>query len=341
MVKVSVIIPVYNNEKFLKKCLISVLNQTYSNLEIILIDDGSTDQSLKICNDISEEDSRVIVLSKHNEGQGIARNYGLTFCTGNFVTFVDADDYLDSYCIEKLMSFMIEYNVDFVVGGYKKVSSSKVLYEETYPNKKNLNPKKDISSRMLGDLPNTDDSIKSTVWNSLYKRKIIIDNKITFSSERKVFSEDTVFNLDYMEFCTNAFICDSIGYNYRLNFDSTSKKYDANKMRLINEYLDYIADRFESNNSALLRAQRTYLVNYKRCIIQEKNNPDVYSIFGLNKRIKYIINNFKARFVLKNYPICALHKKDQVVFSLCRMKLSFILSILVYYSIGRKKDFSN
>ena len=93
--KISVIIPVYNVEKYLKRCLDSVINQTYKNLEIILVDDGSTDNSGKICDEYAKNDKRIIVIHKENGGVSVARNIGLDICTGDYVNFIDSDDWID------------------------------------------------------------------------------------------------------------------------------------------------------------------------------------------------------------------------------------------------------
>ena len=103
MNKISIIIPVYQVEKYIKRCLDSILSQTYSNLEIILIDDGSRDMSGKICDEYTIKDSRIKVIHQDNAGVSVARNKGLDICTGDYVTFVDSDDFLEPLMYEKMM----------------------------------------------------------------------------------------------------------------------------------------------------------------------------------------------------------------------------------------------
>ena len=112
--KLSVIVPVYNAEKKLSKCIESITNQTYKNLEIILIDDGSTDNSLKICTDYKEKDNRIKVIHCENGGVSKARNIGLKNCTGDLVTFIDSDDFIDVNTYEKCINIFNDYNVDSV-----------------------------------------------------------------------------------------------------------------------------------------------------------------------------------------------------------------------------------
>src|SRR5699024_165398 len=103
MLKLSIIVPIYNSEKRLGRCLNSIINQSYKNIEIILVNDGSTDTSLEICNEFKKKDSRVKVINKENEGVALARNDGLLVATGDYIAFVDSDDYLDLTMYENLL----------------------------------------------------------------------------------------------------------------------------------------------------------------------------------------------------------------------------------------------
>ena len=128
--KVSVIIPVYNVEPFLERCLGSVLSQTYANIEIILINDGSTDKSPQICDEYAKKDSRIVVIHKQNGGQSDARNFGLDICKGDYISFVDSDDWIEPTYIEDLLNLIQKENVDIAICElertrlYKKVQSS-------------------------------------------------------------------------------------------------------------------------------------------------------------------------------------------------------------------------
>ena len=119
MDKVSIIVPVYNNEEFLDKCLKSIINQTYKNLEIILINDGSKDNSLKIMKDYAIKDTRIIIIDKKNEGVSKARNDGIKKATGQYITFVDSDDYIDLTQIEEMYNAIKKNKVDVVRSNYK------------------------------------------------------------------------------------------------------------------------------------------------------------------------------------------------------------------------------
>ena len=122
--KITVIVPVYNVENYLNKCLDSLINQTYKNLEIIVINDGSTDNSGIICQEYAQKDNRIIYVEKENGGQSEARNMGLDRMTGSYVTFVDSDDWVESDYVETLYQKITEYQTDIAVGNYCKFNES-------------------------------------------------------------------------------------------------------------------------------------------------------------------------------------------------------------------------
>jgi len=131
----SVIVPIYNVDRYLKKCLDSLLNQTYTNLEIILINDGSTDSSYEICKQYAGKDPRFRLINKENGGLGQARNVGLENANGDIYAFVDSDDWIDIRMFEKMISAMEEYNADIVQCNYCRTRSEKinVLEQTEYP----------------------------------------------------------------------------------------------------------------------------------------------------------------------------------------------------------------
>ena len=130
---VSIVVPVYNVEKYLKKCIDSLIDQTYQNIEILLVDDGSTDNSGKICDDYAKRYSFVYSFHKANSGLGFTRNYGLERINGEYVTFVDSDDYLGKDAIKRLVAGLDGKSIDTVIGGYSKVKDNgDVLYTREY-----------------------------------------------------------------------------------------------------------------------------------------------------------------------------------------------------------------
>lgn len=128
---ISVIVPIYNTEKYLEKCITSILDQSYHNLEVILINDGSTDNSEEICNRFQEIDKRIIVKYQENSGVSVARNQGLKIAKGDFISFVDSDDYLHPEMLERLWNYLKEYNADIAMCDFFKVFDGKLI-EQCY-----------------------------------------------------------------------------------------------------------------------------------------------------------------------------------------------------------------
>lgn len=119
---VSIIVPVYNCERYIKDCVNSLINQTYTNLEIILINDGSKDKSAEIIQNQYCGDKRIVFIDKSNEGVSAARNLGIKMAHGDYLMFVDGDDYISTDCIENALEYIQKYNLDFVLGGTQKFS---------------------------------------------------------------------------------------------------------------------------------------------------------------------------------------------------------------------------
>lgn len=194
--KVSIIVPVYNTEKYLKKCLDSIINQTHKNLEIILVDDGSTDNSGKIADDYARKDKRIKVLHQKNQGQSTARNNGLKISTGDFVGFIDSDDAIDKTFVKKLLAPYLDNNdTALTICGihYKRLnqhSAENVYINPLRPAKKNESNKAYILYLLA-----IDGRLYSSV-NKLYHTKIA--RTIQFDKSLN-FAEDTKFVLDYLK----------------------------------------------------------------------------------------------------------------------------------------------
>lgn len=211
---VSVILPTYNVEKYLDKCLKSIYNQTYKNIEIIIVIDGATDNSYKISSEWQKKDARINVIYQENAGSGPARNNGLKNAHGQFVIFIDPDDWVDEVMIERFVEYQNQYNVDMVISGY---------IEETYYGEL-VDYKPVIYSEKL--LKNPEDVYKFYVDLSLMKaihaptrilfNKQIIDNyHIEFPDLRR--SQDVVFNYLYYDKIKSLFVTKDTFYHYRMN----------------------------------------------------------------------------------------------------------------------------
>ena len=311
--KISIIIPFYNSEKYLDRCIKSILNQTYENLEIILVDDGSTDNSLKLCHKYKMKDKRVFVYHKKNEGVSSARNFGLEKATGMYIAFVDSDDYLENDMYELMFKNLIENKSDIAICNiYLEDLNKKILFnyrakdmmffKDKYPTYSYYNP-----------------SISGYVCNKLYVRKVIYSLKnsyIKFNSNITI-AEDDLFNYEII--LNNSQLkytyIDKKLYHYILNGDSvTSKTYNEKKLT----YFDAKEKEIDILNhigisSDFLKAD--YIINYVRTkIIMEKlklKSTDKYESIKkksnlYKKEVKYCNLNFNLKiklFVVTKIPL--------------------------------------
>lgn len=239
---VSVIIPVYNAEIYLDKCIESVLDQSYTNLEVILINDGSTDSSEDICLRFSNIDNRVIYIKQHNAGPSSARNNGINIAKGEFIQFIDADDYLTPNSVEVMVNAMEDS--DFVIASYYN------LFENAVEEKVTISPK--VVGKYFKDdlLPRWGELVVEEMfhytWNKLYKNKFIKD-RIKFDENIKI-SEDMIFNIDYISVIEKINIINTpIYYHIFYNQDSITKRYYSGLFEMRAKTHKYIKDFLISN----------------------------------------------------------------------------------------------
>ena len=189
---VSVVLSIYNVEKYLERCLKSVIEQTYTNLEILLIDDGSTDHCSEICDKWEKKDNRIRVVHKKNAGLGMARNTGIEEAKGKYICFFDSDDYIDSKTIEHTTKILEKEKADLVVFGYFDVSNNGEIVQAHIPTEKiEVYKGKKIQKELLKEsLERKKYNINLSAWSALYSTKMIRNANWKFVSERNIISED-------------------------------------------------------------------------------------------------------------------------------------------------------
>lgn len=318
---ISVIVPVYNVEKYIRQCLDSIINQTYKNLEIILVDDGSTDNSGQICDEYAVKDNRIKVIHKENGGQSSARNTGLDVCTsgGDFVAFVDSDDWLESDMYETLYRDMRRTKADIVVCGYYV---EYLKYTAIKNNEENFFDSNEIVLENCFYNKN----FQNAVWCKLYNRNIF--NKIRFPEGR--IYEDMLILLEILEQSSSVLITDKILYHYRQQNNSTMnmRTYEKSfeKITACQEILLKIQKKHSNLlNLAYSQLYRHYLyllddILLERIVVH-KGGFDIKDIKKyFRKNILEILNN----------PVINFKKKI--------MYMSVAISPKIYNSMRKNKD---
>ncbi len=242
---IDIIVPVYNVERFLDICVKRILNQSYQNFELILINDGSTDSCAKICDEFARIDPRVKVIHKHNEGVSVARNIGLSYATAQYVTFCDADDFWERDHLEKLLKSINDSDADVAVSNFNIVNTNSQVIDKA----KHLIGEVvfltncDILKALFDML--TKYALGWEVWTRIFKTDIIKNNKIHFPTTCKNYAEDLAFVFTYSFYTKKIISVDSATYNYRIR-DNSMMRTSENVAKLdeMNEVSFWLYPRF-------------------------------------------------------------------------------------------------
>lgn len=279
---ISIIVPIYNVSKYLDRCMESLLKQTYTNIEIIMVDDGSPDDCGNKCDCYAKKDCRVKVIHKKNAGLGMARNSGIDISSGKYISFVDSDDYVDTKMIERLYNRLNKENADTCFCRYYNVAANgkKMLAKEVYHKSKYKNDDvKEVLLGMIGSPPmqQGDVEIGMSVWKGLYSLDIINTHNIRFPSEREYISEDIIFHIEYLKYSKNITIEETSNYYYCDNGSSLTKSYNANRFVMEKKLLEKekmeLSQIFETDEY-IQRLYKAFLGRVRNCISQEVNrNP--------------------------------------------------------------------
>ena len=239
---VSIIVPVYNVEKHLSRCLDSLLNQSYSNFEILLINDGSTDNSGQICDVYQAKSDKIRVFHLENGGVSKARNYGIENAKGDFIQFVDSDDYVNETYISSMIDQIKDKSVDLLISGIMQVQLTNhklTLLKEIISTNNGLYKKKDLK-HIMSDL--IDSSYINYCYSKLISRKMLIENKIRFDISISL-GEDTLFVLDVIRHSQYIYILSRAEYNYLIHSNDTlTYKFRPDKFDVLNDLSRKILD---------------------------------------------------------------------------------------------------
>ena len=342
--RISIIIPVYNIENDLAFCLDSILNQSYKNWECILIDDGSTDLSGKICDLYVKKDKRFSVYHKNNEGVSSARNYGIEKSKGDFIVFIDGDDWIDKNYLSFFMEKM-ETDIDIVMchtileypNNSLELFSIKPKYIEfNEKNRKDLilssisiNYSDVMLKKKLGFL--------NTVWGKMYRTDIIKKYNIKF--ENFEISEDALFNRKIFYYIKKIKIYDNILYHYRMRDFSAAHSFKKNYLKKYNEYLnvvkEYIKEKYEFKDKFLFAYNSLVIYVLVNIMKNYFYNDKYFEKYRRSTNIKDILSKEPYNMALKDFDKLSIINKECVFVIKC-LKYNLFWLLDIYYKLRPK-----
>ena len=341
---VTIVVPVYNVYDYLRVCVDSILNQTYKKYEIILVDDGSPDQSGVLCDEYASNHENIFVVHQKNGGLGAARNTGIKHANGDFITFVDGDDYIAPDHISNLIGRIIKDKSDACYGGYQQqigdvfIQQVNPLSGQIYGKNKILH---DFIPRMCGKLDyHIVDEVQMSVCMALFSMDIIKNNQIKCHSERELISEDFIFNLDFLEHANKVSISDSCGYYYRNNATSLTKVYQPNRLEKQIYFTKYVIERIKSLNiydECIQRIYSTFFAWVRNIVKREQRFYKQIGFAHSLKNIKKVCDDSYVVMALKIYDDSYLTRNAALLNKLIRKKRILEIWLLSYIKEKTRK----
>lgn len=266
---ISIIVPVYNVKKYLDSCIKSLIVQTYHNIEIILVDDGSTDGSEAICDDWEKRDKRIHVIHQRNKGLSEARNTGIQFARGNYISFVDSDDYVENTIIEQLYQSIIKNKTEMSICGYYEVIENDFI-KHYYSGDDVITPK-DFFVSIFGGV-----SLGSYAWNKLYRRELF--DLIRFPEKQKFEDINTIYKLIIQ--CDRISVVKECLYYYVRRDNSITMSIDEkginDQLYAIKERYEYIKRNYpELNKMALQQLYRMQITSWNQIVRAGKSQSSI------------------------------------------------------------------
>ena len=321
--KVSIIVPVYKTKDTIKECVDSLLCQTLKDIEIVLVDDGSPDESGSICDEFCS-DKRVKVIHKENGGLSSARNAGLKVATGDYIGFVDSDDYVHPEMFEKLYNRVIRDKSDICVCSHYTVDNAGDIHEHYFRNIPEILDKDKILNYLIlpligADKERNESDIEGFVWRNLYHRGLI--KEYEFKSEREYFAEDIVSDLELYINCKQISILNECLYYYRYNSESLSNCYRPSVYVLLNNLLKWEEEYLNKHNLLTKEKERLYTTGVKFTLfsIQNVKKGELENKIEIEEAEK-ILNQDMLKKSVHNVKLSIYNLKMKAFILLCRFK---------------------
>ena len=305
----SIIVPVYNVERYLKRCIETIIVQEFQDFEVIIIDDGSTDNSSKICDELSKNDERIKVIHKKNEGLGMARNTGIDIAKGKYILFVDSDDYILPDLLRDVHETMEQYNPEIIFYGFKRVNSNGKVYFELNPNtsKRIYDKKEEIINEILAEfISNSNNKIGLNIsaWNFCIDNNFFKKNNLKFVSEREYISEDVYFYMDMFKYLSKVCFLNKPYYCYCQNESSLTTSYRIDrfqKSKYFYRTMQELAKEYNYGEMIERRLYGAFIASVMACLKMELANREKYSLkYALENAKKIYMDDFLQE-AIKNY----------------------------------------
>ena len=330
---ITIIVPVYNVECYLEQCVRSILEQSYPVLEVLLVDDGSTDGSGKLCDYLTSKNDRVRTVHKENAGLGFARNTGLDSLRSEttHVMFVDSDDWLEPGMVATFARAVEDTGADCVLGGFTKrdgggIPQFEFKLEDAVWEGDEL--AMEFIPRVCGSAPDASDSIPMSAWSSIFAKTNIDEYDLRFPSEREVISEDFVFKFMFLRTCSKVATTSCVGYSYRTNLSSLSTSYRPDRFEACLYFYDY-ALQLVANSPAeadcILRLTKTLLIYMKMCISQEVSRVSGKSRHDACDSIRKMAGDQRLLRVIDKYPCKRLGFAQRAFVELLKRRAANVL----------------
>ena len=311
--KISVVIPVYNVKQYLDRCIASLAGQTYSDWEMILVDDGSTDGSGQLCDCFAAKLPRTQVIHRENGGLGMARNSGMAEASGEYVLFLDPDDYYGPDLLKNLSEAAERSGADLVIGGHTIVGPDGGTRPCPAPCEQVFHTPEEMA-RLLLDTVGTqpgeqlDSKYGVSACGRLYRRLVIQRGGLQFVSERRVISEDLIFNMDFLRWADSAIATTDASYFYCTNNSSLSKRHREDRFAqdcVLYQAVEERLERWYPGDAKRFRLPlaRLLIGRARYDIVQEVDYRDfVDRAYPLREKVGEIVSNRKLRGALDGYP---------------------------------------
>ena len=330
--KISIIVPVYNVEKYIKKCLDSIVNQTYKNLEIIIINDGSTDDSLSIVEKYKKKDKRILLISQINQGVSAARNNALKCVSGDYIMFVDSDDWLELDTCHKLIDKVEKEKSDIVIFNFIKEFNSKSVRNLSYDENFDLSIKENYD-KFLSVMISPFYKVKNLRYlglgyacNKIIKKDCIKNVKFPFEGIQ-AYNEDIMFYLQLFKNAKKISLSNEFLYHYRVYDQSATFKYNKDIMLVNDKTYEILSSNVDIKNLYLKEAISARMI-YNLCKEMNLyifNDKLTISIKNRIKLLKKEINKEQFKTSIKNIKLYKLNKYMFVYTLLLKMKLYYVI----------------